>query len=160
MKTLIFVRHAKSSWDYPVDDIDRPLAETGIKAAHKVAKALKSQHVQIDATYASPAARALMTCMIFLREVNLPYESFKCIKELYDFSGDQVLQFVTHLNDAQDTVMLFGHNNAFTYLANKLGSVPIENVPTGGLVQINFDIAQWKHLAKGLTTQTIFPKQL
>lgn len=160
MKTLIFVRHAKSSWDYRVEDIDRPLEESGIKAAYKVAEVLQSYKIQIDVTYSSPAARALATCMIFLRELKIPYESFYCVDDLYDFSGDKVLQFIKQLNESTSTVMLFGHNNAFTNLVNKLGSLPIENVPTAGMVELNFGAVSWKSVAKGVTMRTIFPKQL
>lgn len=160
MKTLIFVRHAKSTWDYRVDDIDRPLEEGGVKAAYKVAKVLKSYRVQVDVIYSSPAARALATCMIFLRELKIPYNSFYCVDDLYDFSGDKVLKFINQLNESASTVMLFGHNNAFTHLVNKLGSLPIENVPTAGLVELNFDTNSWKSLTKGVTIRTLFPKQL
>ena len=36
MKTLVLLRHAKSSWDYPVDDIDRPLSFNGIRRIKKM----------------------------------------------------------------------------------------------------------------------------
>ncbi len=37
MKNLILIRHAKSSWDAPLQDFDRPLMQRGIKDAHDVA---------------------------------------------------------------------------------------------------------------------------
>ena len=40
MKTLLIVRHAKSSWEDPVDDKDRTLKLRGIQDAHLVAKAI------------------------------------------------------------------------------------------------------------------------
>jgi len=160
MKTLILVRHGKSSWDCPVDDMDRPLEERGIKEAHRVANTLKAQGIRIDAVYASPAARALMTCMIFLRELKFPYGLFHCTNELYDFSGENVFQFVGQLNNSHSAVMIFGHNFAFTNVVNKWGNIPIENVPTSGLVQLDFNANDWKSIHKGVTVQTIFPKQL
>ena len=38
MKNLIIIRHAKSSWEAPLKDIDRPLSQKGIIDAHLVAK--------------------------------------------------------------------------------------------------------------------------
>jgi phosphohistidine phosphatase len=160
MKTLILMRHAKSTWDYAVDDKDRPLEEKGIKSAHQVAKEFKNKNITIDAMYSSPAARALMTCMIVLRELKFPYNQFYCTNELYDFSGESVFQFVHQLNNAHEVVMIFGHNYAFTHVANAWGSQPIDNVPTGGLVQLDFDVNDWKSIKEGLTTQILFPKQL
>ncbi|MGY8915204.1 MAG: SixA phosphatase family protein, partial [Flavobacteriales bacterium] len=53
MKTLILVRHGKSSWDYQVDDQDRPLKERGINDGHLVGSAVKSMNISIDAAFSS-----------------------------------------------------------------------------------------------------------
>ncbi len=159
MKQLILVRHGKSSWDYPVEDKDRPLKERGIADAHRVASILKSQQLQIDAAFASPANRALHTSMIFLRLLHFPMENFSVSNALYDFSGEEVMNFVKEQDNTLNTILLFGHNNAFTNIANYWGNRTISNVPTAGLVQINFDVIQWNKAEKGITTQTLFPKE-
>ena len=68
------------------------------------------------------------------------------------------LEFIKSLDDNLSTVMVFGHNHAFTHLANSLGNSYIDNVPTSGLVHLQFDVTQWKSISKGTTIQTIFPK--
>ncbi|SDN02662.1 SixA phosphatase family protein [Kriegella aquimaris] len=160
MKTLILVRHGKSSWEYSVNDIDRPLQERGINDALLVSSSFKSQNLKIDAVYSSPANRALHTSMIFLRELNFNLDSFQATKWLYDFSGDYVLQFIKELDNDLDTVMIFGHNHAFTHIANSLGNTYIDNVPTTGLVELEFTTDDWTMVTKGITKQTIFPKHL
>jgi phosphohistidine phosphatase len=160
MKTLILIRHGKSSWDYRVEDKDRPLQEKGIADVHKVAKALASLKIKVDAAYSSPANRALHTCMIVLRTLYLPLEKLRVTEALYDFSGDGVLDFIHHLDNSQETVMIFGHNHAFTNLANSFGNLPIDNVPTSGLVQLTFEVSRWADITKGRTERTLFPKQL
>ncbi|MGB6152354.1 MAG: phosphoglycerate mutase family protein [Pricia sp.] len=160
MKTLILVRHGKSSWEYAVDDKDRPLKERGVNDGHMVSSKLKSEAITIDAVFSSPANRALHTCMIFLRQLNFPFVKFKVTNELYDFSGERILKFVNNLDDTFDTVMIFGHNEAFTNVANSLGNSYIDNVPTTGLVQLSFEVDHWASVTKGTTTQTIFPKDL
>lgn len=160
MKTLILVRHGKSTWDYPVDDKDRPLQERGINDGHLVSKKFKSQAVAIDAVFSSPANRALHTCMIFLRQLNIPFIRLQVTNDLYDFSGENVLKFVKKLDDRFDTVMIFGHNDAFTNVANSLGNSYIDSVSTTGLVQLDFEAKNWASATKGATTQTIFPKDL
>lgn len=160
MKTLILVRHGKSSWEYSVGDKDRPLLQRGINDAHLVSEKFNEHAISIDAAFSSPANRALHTSMIFTRQLYFPLDKFRVVNELYDFSGEYVLQFVQELDDDLDTVLVFGHNHAFTHIANSLGNNFIENVPTSGLVQIEFDIDHWKSIEKGTTKQTIFPKQL
>jgi len=160
MKTVILVRHGKSSWEYNVSDMDRPLKERGINDVNKVVKEFSSNLIHIDAAYSSPAIRALHTAMIFLRTIEFPYTKFELSNELYDFSGENVCRFIKGLNNDRDTVIIFGHNEAFTHIANSLGNMYIDNVPTSGLVQLKFDTNDWSAVTKGITAQTLFPKQL
>jgi len=160
MKTLILVRHGKSSWEYSVSDKDRPLQERGVNDALLVSNVLRAKKIEIDAIFSSPANRALHTCMIFLRQLEFPFEDLCITEDLYDFSGASDLEFIKSLDDTLQTVMIFGHNHALTHLANSLGNTYIDNVPTSGLVHLNFEIDQWNSIAKGTTKQTIFPKEL
>lgn len=160
MKQLILIRHGKSSWDYQVSDKDRPLKEKGIADAQLVAGKFKELDVKIDFAYSSPANRAFHTGMIFLRTLPVALKNFRVEESLYDFSGDHVQNFVKTLNNAWNTVLIFGHNHALTTLANRWGNRYIENVPTAGLVHIVFDVQEWSNSTKGITKNSIFPKHL
>ncbi len=160
MKTLILVRHGKSSWEYGVSDKDRPLKERGINDAHLVGDHFKEHAADIAAAYSSPACRALHTAMIVLREFNFPLDQFRVTNELYDFSGSAVVDFVRGLDDSIDKAIIFGHNFAFTNIANQWGNITVHNLPTAGLVQIRFDINSWSDVQKGKSEHIIFPKQL
>lgn len=160
MKNLILVRHGKSSWEYSVGDKDRPLMQRGIFDAIAVADTFHELGVEIDAVYSSPANRAFHTAMIFCRQMYFPLDKFRTTEQLYDFSGDEVLQFVKDLDNKLKTVVIFGHNHAFTYIANSFGNSYIENVSTSGLVHLAFDVDDWISIEKGVTVRTIFPKQL
>ncbi len=157
MKTLILMRHGKSSWDYEVNDRDRPLQEKGINDALLVASRFDLKKGDIDAVFSSPAIRALHTCTIFLRHLKFPLDRLKLTEELYDFSGGNVHQFIKQLDDSLETVMIFGHNNAFTYIANSLGNASVDNVPTAGLVQIKFSSNNWGTIGQGTTENILFP---
>ncbi len=154
------MRHGKSSWDLPVSDIDRALNERGVNDAYLVATTFKKSNLKIDAMFSSPANRALHTAMITSRTINFPLSDFQISNDLYDFSGDSVMQFVKELNNKLNTVMIFGHNHAFTEIATTWGNYYIGNVPTAGLVKINFDVDSWSEVSKGKIETTIFPKQL
>lgn len=160
MKTIILVRHGKSSWDYSVSDQDRPLQERGINDAHLVSSTFKKLSKDIDAAYSSPANRALHTCMIFLRTFNYPLDKLKITDQLYDFSGEEVMSFVKQLDDDLKKVVIFGHNYAFTNIVNQWGNKPIENVPTSALVEISFDVTSWLAIKNGATEHILIPKRL
>ncbi|MFK7812581.1 MAG: histidine phosphatase family protein [Maribacter sp.] len=160
MKTLILVRHGKSSWEYSVGDKDRPLLERGINDASLVADKFHENGLNIDSIFSSPSNRALHTAMIFCRQMYFSLDNFRATECLYDFSGEEVLHFIKKLDNDFQTVMIFGHNHAFTHIANSLGNSYIENVPTSGLVQLEFDVDDWKSIEKANTKQIIFPKQL
>lgn len=160
MKTIIFIRHGKSSWDYEVSDKDRPLKERGINDAHLVGAKLESLKVTIDAAFSSPANRALHTAMIVLRNLDFDFNKFKVTDALYDFSGDSVLGFLKSLDNGLNTVLIFGHNYAFTTLVNTLGDRYIENLPTASMAQIVFKTKDWNSLSEGMSENIIFPKDL
>lgn len=161
MKNLLLFRHGKSSWDYDVNDQDRPLKLRGIKDGHLVASTFKERSAVFpDRVYSSLANRALHTCMIFCRTLTYPLEQVELTQELYDFSGESVMRFIRNLDDSLDTVAIFGHNYAFTNIANQLGSLHIDNIPTSGHVQIKFPVENWASLQKGTTDLILFPKEL
>ncbi len=160
MKQLILVRHGKSSWEYSVGDKDRPLLERGINDALLVARKFSSEGLDIDFVFSSPANRALHTCILFLRQLDYPMHKLQITDSLYDFSGDGAIPFINNLDNTLDTVMIFGHNHAFTHIANSFGNTYIDNVPTSGLVHLQFGADRWENITKGTTVQTIFPKQI
>ncbi len=160
MKHLILVRHGKSSWDYGVDDKDRPLKEKGIQDAHRVSHYFGKDKVKIHGVYSSPAIRALHSCVIFLRNLKIPYSDFALSNELYDFSGEHVMDFVKNLPDTQQVVMIFGHNHAFTQIANSWGDTYLDNVPTTGLVHLSFEVSHWRDVQQGKTEKVVIPKEL
>jgi len=159
MKNLFLMRHGKSSWDLNVNDQDRALSQRGVFDAHLIGSKLAEQDLQVDFTFSSPANRALHTSMICLKEIKHPLEKFSITPEIYDFTGNQVLNFIKAVDNDLNAILLFGHNHAFTHLANMLGDKHIENVPTSGFVHIRFNENSWHAITKGSTVQTIFPKQ-
>jgi phosphohistidine phosphatase len=56
-----------------------------------------------------------------------------------------------------NSLIIFGHNEAITKFVNKFGDLLIDNVPTSGVVSLQFDIKDWKNLSKGKTLNTVFP---
>lgn len=160
MKTLYLVRHAKSSWEFDVIDHKRPLKKRGINDGALIS-AYASEHFEVpDRIVSSDAVRALTTAEFFKEGYKIPEERFIVNHDLYDFSGHKVMETIKSLDDQWDRVMIVGHNHAFTSIANMLGSKYIDNVPTCGLVYIEFSEDSWASITTGETKHTIFPRDL
>ncbi|MCB0398752.1 MAG: histidine phosphatase family protein [Winogradskyella sp.] len=160
MKSITLVRHGKSSWEFNVSDSLRPLKNRGIDDAKSVANQFFRVGKMPDLICSSSAVRAFSTCKIFLGIFNLSEDSVIVKDDLYDFGGENVINFIKRLSNNYDSVMLFGHNHAFTSIANIFGDKFIDNLPTSGLIKLNFDISDWKDLKKGTTELIITPKDL
>ena len=160
MKKLILIRHAKSSWEEPLEDKDRPLTKRGIKDAHLVSSKIIKYLPKAFVIYSSTARRTTETAMIFAQNILFPVESIVFKDELYTFDVNQLEAEVKSFNNDYDCVILVAHNAAITDFVNKFGDVFIENVPTSGFVSIDFDSDSWENINKGRIRETIFPKNL
>ena len=160
MKKIVIVRHAKSSWEYNVIDHERPLNDRGYNDAHLLSKHLRNKKLNIDLVLSSDATRAKTTANIFVSSLEINEKFFNLDHDLYDFSGEKLTQKIKACKDSINNLMVFGHNHAITAFVNTYGNKYIDNVPTCGVVIIEFNIEHWKDLNKGLTIVTLFPKDL
>ena len=71
MKKIALIRHGKSSWKNPVNDIDRPLKKRGKLDAAKVAEEFKKFDFTPDLVVSSPAKRAVDICRIFIKKMDI-----------------------------------------------------------------------------------------
>ncbi len=154
------VRHAKSSWKHDVIDHQRPLKRRGKRDGKMVSAYVKEKLVPPEKIISSDAVRALSTALYFKKAFDIEDVDFMTNNSLYDFSGRNVIDIIKNLNDGLERVMIVGHNHAFTSIANMLGNTYIDNVPTCGFVQLEFDVSSWKNVATGKTIMTVFPKDL
>lgn len=154
------LRHAKSSWKHDVTDHQRPLKGRGRRDAKLVSKHIREHIAAPDKIICSGAVRAQSTAGYFKKTWNISDSDFITNNELYDFSGQQVMSVIKGFKNKWDTVMIVGHNHAFTSLANMLGSTYMDNLPTCGFVVIQFDEDSWSEITGGTTLNTIFPRNL
>ena len=148
-KLLYIGRHAKSSWDFPGRaDIDRPLAERGVKDAYNMVQRMIERGEGPQLIISSPANRALHTAVIYARGISLPFSSVWVNEGLYMSGEDKILDIIYGVDNSIDSLMIFGHNPDFTYLANYFLHDPVDNIPTSGLVRLNFRSDKWEGIGK------------
>ena len=68
--------------------------------------------------------------------------------------------WIQKLDNQLQNVLIFGHNPAFTDVANEFGNELIYNLPTSGFVWIQFKSDHWKEIKKGETVKIILPKEI
>jgi phosphohistidine phosphatase len=159
MKTLYLVRHAKSSWEFDLEDHERPLNERGLHDAPMVARNIKDEINVPDKIMSSDAVRANTTAMLYLKALEIDPSVLILDPKLYDFNGREVDKIVRGTSDEVNCLMIFGHNNAMTSLVNKWGDLEIENVSTAAFTEIVFKQKKWTEIKNGTTKQYITPKQ-
>ncbi len=162
MKTVYFVRHAKSSWtDSSLKDIERPLGPRGLRDAPFMAKLMSAKGIKPDLIISSPANRALSTAKHFQREFEIADEKLLIKSEIYEAFPAQVINVVNHSDNDLNTLFVFGHNPAFTSIANLFSDDYIPNIPTCGIFKIDSLVDNWMLLNEGTgrLTEFHYPKQ-
>lgn len=144
MKSVIIIRHAKSSWDnIGESDFDRPLNERGKEDAPRMAKRLLEREVSIDAFISSSAKRARKTAALFIKEFNGDKEDILLVPELYLAGPDAFFDAIAKAPATAKTIALFGHNPGITEFANDLTDVRIDDMPTCAIFAVKADIKEW-----------------
>ena len=161
MKTLLLLRHAKSSWkDTGLDDFDRPLNGRGQKAAPQMGKFLRKQKVQPELVLSSPAERARQTTALVMEAARLA-APLRYDERIYEASARQLLEVVSQIEEDAQVVLLVGHNPGLEQLLELLTGAR-EAMPTAALAQISLDVDKWSKVREqsGRLERLVKPKEL
>ncbi len=176
MRTLTFMRHAKSDWpspeqvDGPLLDKARPLAPRGLRDAPRMAAWMASVGLQPDLIISSTAVRTRQTLSIiasFLKFTTVPTE-FR--DDFYLAEAEDMIEVVRDCPHAANHILIVGHDPGLHDAAFILiGAGPLRarrnlamKFPTAAVVVIDFEIDKWTGLVPGSGTLRHFmaPKQL
>lgn len=154
MKHLTLVRHAKSSWkDERLADIDRPLAGRGKRDAPAMGARLAGRGLHPTLILSSPAERAQATAELLADSLGYPREGIEIEPDLYLADSSTLARVTARLDDDCNDVLLIAHNPGLTDFANRvLPSLALDNLPTAGIVAIDFAGSRWAELEHGGTT--------
>ncbi|MBN1147828.1 MAG: histidine phosphatase family protein [Anaerolineales bacterium] len=162
MKTLLILRHAKSSWkDDSLPDHDRPLNKRGKQDAPRMGTLLRREELLPDLILCSTARRARATADLVIDASGYEGELHLSL-ELYSFDAEPYLEALAELDDEYRCVMLVGHNPAMEELVEALVG-HFERMPTAALAQIELPINSWSELdteVGGALVNLWNPKQL
>jgi phosphohistidine phosphatase len=145
MKTLLVLRHAKSSWKHAeTSDHDRPLNKRGKRDAPRMGRLVASRGLRPDVIVSSTAKRARRTADEVARHSG--YEgAVQLERHLYLASPDEIVDVVRSVAGTARRVMVVAHNPGLEDLVARLAGRP-ETLPTAALAEIRLAIRSWKRL--------------
>jgi phosphohistidine phosphatase len=163
MKTLIFIRHAKSDWsNLLADDFDRGLNKRGLRDAPFMGDALATKNIKPDLILSSPAQRAKLTAIAIAKR--LFYPEYKIVYDSCLYTGDiaDVIKKICSIDESIETLMIFGHNPDMTDYVNFISGSTIGSIPTCAMAAMELKKDSWKSVGKNSAKLLFFdtPKKL
>lgn len=120
-----------------------------------------SSHVSCpDKIISSTASRAFYTALHLADNWQYPEEGITITPKLYHADVENMIDLIRKEED--DVVALVGHNPGFTDLLNELTNSAIDNIPTCGVVGIEFPVDRWSNIPQRLGKISFFhtPKSI
>jgi phosphohistidine phosphatase len=144
-KTLLLLRHAKSSWkDESLSDHDRPLNKRGKLAAPRMGRLIRDEGMVPDRILSSTAARARATAEAVAEACGFTGE-IELLRQLYLAAPVAYIDAARQVQGDPGRVLIVGHNPAVNTLVRELTSSD-EVMPTAALARIELPISRWLEL--------------
>ena len=146
MKTLLVLRHAKSSWKDPaVTDHDRPLNSRGKRDAPRIGKIIAAEEVRPDIILSSTAKRARRTAEDVSDAVGLSGKAVVLDSRLYLAEPAEIVNVVRNAGSDVRCVLVVGHNPGLEVLVMRLTG-HAEPLPTAAVAAVSLPINSWRSL--------------
>ena len=157
MKSLLLIRHAKSSWEHVLQkDFDRPLNGRGHIDAPAMAKRLLEKKIPIDIFISSPAIRAFTTATYFAKAYGQQGLDVVTVEELYEPALDAFTQVIKKIATSVGTAAIFSHNPGITQFVNGLTNTRVDDMPTCAVFAVQADIKNWSDFENAKKTFWFF----
>lgn len=157
MKTLILVRHAKSSWAEPGQaDFERPLNDRGKMNAPEMGQRLAARKIPLQLIVSSPAKRAKKTAKLMAAEIRYPEEQIMYEMDIYEASLEELLAVLRNVEDRYQHLMMVGHNPGLSYLVNYLSKTSVNHMPTCAMAYLHLNIDSWKQVKQSCASLADF----
>jgi phosphohistidine phosphatase len=146
MKTLLLMRHGKSSWKDVKKDEDkiRPLTKKGEKDAHKMSELVEEKGMYPRVILTSTAARARETANVFLARC-CDEMTFIVTNALYMAEPPAIVDVLKLMDDRVEKVMVIGHNPGLEGVLQHLTG-QVESLPTASVAYLELPVDHWADL--------------
>ena len=142
MKTVILLRHAKSSWDSPASsDFQRPLNSRGIRDAPRIGVWIAEQGIRPDWVLCSAATRAQETLAGLQTTLDLG-TNITITDDLYLATPTTAVELLSRVDDSVECSLVIAHNPGMEGLLWGLCGTD-NSMPTCALAVIELPIDSW-----------------
>jgi len=161
MKKLILIRHAKSSWkDISLTDFNRPLNQRGKSDGPLMASYLSNRYDNFDFLHSSSSIRTFETSKYFTKQIQfgrIQYDDY-----LYHCSSSSLVEMIKNYSNDYQSAVIIAHNPGLTNLINNITNISLDNLPTTGIAEIEFNCNSWGNISNENSNlvDLKFPKQL
>ncbi len=147
MRTLLLLRHAKSSWKHSgPSDHDRPLNKRGERDAPRVGRLLRQKRLSPGVIISSTATRAQRTAEEVAKSGGFDV-AVQLERALYLADPETIVDVVRQASTEAQRVLVVGHSPGMEELVGRLtGLSEPEPMPTAGLAHIRLEIDDWNEL--------------
>jgi phosphohistidine phosphatase len=151
MKTLLLMRHAKSSWkDSHIPDHDRPLNRRGKHDAPLMGKLLRDQKMNLDLIISSTALRAETTANLIAKAVKYKVEII-LDRSIYNAEPTNLLTILSNCSDEYNSILLVGHNPTVEETVQMLANSAEITMATCAIAHLTLSIDAWTELKEKKT---------
>ena len=152
MKYLMILRHAEAAAAGNGPDIERTLTGTGRAQAHALGRLLREWEMPLGRIVCSSAQRARETAEALMAgcEAEVP---LIVAEELYNASGETLLEYLQNMPDDGDRVLLVAHVPGVAELASMLVTEHVDLAlvyKAATLVEIAVEEDHWNELDYGV----------
>jgi phosphohistidine phosphatase len=162
MKSVLILRHAKSSWTHPeLNDHDRPLNKRGKRDAPLIGELLKNEQLIPEYIISSNAKRADSTAKIVAKAAGYKGE-IALNQSLYAARPAAYIDVLRHLSNEYARVLMVGHNPGLEELVSMLTGES-HSLSTCSLVHIQLRVNKWTEMdnkTKGKLSGIWHPRDL
>lgn len=145
MKTLIIMRHAKSSWKQAnLADHDRPLKKRGKRDAPRMGSLLFDEDLIPDLIITSSAKRALATTEAVAEACDYTRDIL-VTRDLYHADPETFIEELQGVNDQASVVMVVGHNPGLEDLLEEITG-DWHRLPTAAIAVVDLPVDSWEEL--------------
>ena len=153
-KTLLLLRHAKSSWKDPQwADHDRPLNSRGRLAAQRMGRLLSDEGLTPDLVLCSTAVRARETAELVFADAPTP-ATILYREDLYHAEPAQLSRILAEVSEPAPRLLLLGHNPGLEEFLSQLTTESC-SFPTAGLAQVQLELTAWSQFHPAIRGELI-----
>ena len=146
MRTISFIRHAKSDQSVNLPDFERPLNQRGLKDAPMMGQIIKDKYLQPDLILSSPAMRAKTTAKLIAKSINYPETEIIFMENLYFADTEAFFNIIHQVNNNFKQLFIVSHNPGTTYIINRISKARLDHMPTCGIAEITFEVNHWSEI--------------